>query len=249
MMFVAAAVFALVITVVFVIRQFSFEYALVISIGAGVVTNILGFLVADLKYSSTVRIGLLILMSIVCGLIAYAAEFFKRVLDYTAIERVQFEDDDYYYYVKAVPKINLSMPRHNVRRMVDNEGEEDDDYEEHADISIVGNDDVRYEEYTEDDYNVDTDTSDIELEDDSRRFPGFSMKKETPAPEPVPSFAKSSDKKTAYEKFDGFDFDDEDATYTDYGEDELEEADSKFDNLTDDDKDVKYVDYEDDDFT
>jgi hypothetical protein len=25
-------------------------------------------------------------------------------LDYARTERVQFEDDDYYYYVKAVPK-------------------------------------------------------------------------------------------------------------------------------------------------
>ncbi|MBO4415141.1 MAG: hypothetical protein J5824_04065 [Lachnospiraceae bacterium] len=175
-MFIAVVVFALVILVVYLIRQFSFEYALVISIGAGVITNILGFLVADLKYSSTVKIGTLILMSVVCGIIAYIAEFFKRVLDYTAIERVQFEDDDYYYYVKAVPKINLSMPRHNVQRMGDVDMDEDDE-EDYHDISIVGNDDVRYEEYTEEDYNIDTDTSDDES-DDSDKVPGIASRKD-----------------------------------------------------------------------
>ncbi|MCR5330426.1 MAG: hypothetical protein K6E62_04470 [Lachnospiraceae bacterium] len=175
-MFVAIAVFTLVVIVVWLIRQFSFEYALVISIGAGVITNILGFLIADFKYSSTVNVGTLILMSLLAGFIALIGEYFKRVLDYTAIERVQFEDDDYYYYVKAVPKVNLSMPRHNVQRIVENEGESDEDDEEYSDISIVGNDDVRYEDYTEEDYNVDTDTSDSDDDDDSRRFPGFSSR-------------------------------------------------------------------------
>ena len=30
------------------------------------------------------------------------------MVDYTRIESVQFEDDDYYYYVKAVPKVTVS---------------------------------------------------------------------------------------------------------------------------------------------
>jgi hypothetical protein len=30
------------------------------------------------------------------------------MVDYTRIENVQFEDDDYYYYVKAVPKVTVS---------------------------------------------------------------------------------------------------------------------------------------------
>ena len=29
-------------------------------------------------------------------------------MDYSRIESVQFEDDDYYYYVKAVPKVTVS---------------------------------------------------------------------------------------------------------------------------------------------
>ena len=29
-------------------------------------------------------------------------------VDYTRTEYTQFEDDDYYYYVKAVPKINVA---------------------------------------------------------------------------------------------------------------------------------------------
>ena len=165
-MFGTIAVFAVVIIVVFIIRQFSFEYAFVVSIGAGVVTNILGFLIADLKFSLTANIGVLALMSVVGGIIAYVVEFMKRVLDYTSVERVQFEDDDYYYYVKAVPKVNVSIPRHNVKRISDDDEDGagiDDDEPEYSDIRIVGSEDVRYEEYTDDDYRVNTDTSDDDV--------------------------------------------------------------------------------------
>ena len=38
-------------------------------------------------------------------------------LDYTRIEHVQFEDDDYYYFVKAVPKITVTTPEKKVKRI------------------------------------------------------------------------------------------------------------------------------------
>ncbi|MBP5332248.1 MAG: hypothetical protein J6Y89_10400, partial [Lachnospiraceae bacterium] len=273
-MFVAIAVFTLVVIVVWLIRQFSFEYALLVSVGAGVITNILGFLIADFKYSSTVNVGTLILMSLLAGVIAFIAEFFKRVLDYTAIERVQFEDDDYYYYVKAVPKVNLSMPRHNVQKIVENEGDGDDEDEEYSDISIVGNDDVRYEEYTEDDYNVDTDTSDSASDDGSRRFPGFSARFDRAGKEEKDGIkGKYAFRASDYGKTDEEEIEEEpgvvnelkpsedDEDLTEYGIEMLEEpaednadgsddggsADSQSDSDGDDDE-VRYVDFDDEDF-
>jgi hypothetical protein len=41
-------------------------------------------------------------------IIELLVEFFCFMVDYTRIENVQFEDDDYYYYVKAVPKVSVS---------------------------------------------------------------------------------------------------------------------------------------------
>ena len=42
---------------------------------------------------------------VVCVLIAYMIQFFRLTLDYHGTRKLQFEDDEYYYYVKAVPKI------------------------------------------------------------------------------------------------------------------------------------------------
>ena len=52
---------------------------------------------------------------------ALVFQFFRLALDYTAVERVQFEDDDYFYYVKAVPKINLAVPERSVKKISEKE--------------------------------------------------------------------------------------------------------------------------------
>ena len=46
-----------------------------------------------------------------------AVEFFAFNLDYSRTEKVQFEDDEYYYYVKAVPKVTLSAPERRVKKI------------------------------------------------------------------------------------------------------------------------------------
>ena len=38
-------------------------------------------------------------------------------VDYSRTEYTQFEDDDYYYYVKAVPKITISTPDVKVQKI------------------------------------------------------------------------------------------------------------------------------------
>ena len=38
-------------------------------------------------------------------------------VDFTRTEYVQFEDDDYYYYVKAVPKVKVTTQNVKVKRI------------------------------------------------------------------------------------------------------------------------------------
>ena len=153
-MIMMIVVFALVITVVWFIRRFSFDYSFQISLGAGVLVNILGFLIADLKYDVTVSVGTLLIMSLLSGIIAMFCDYMKRILDYTAVERVQFEDDDYYYYVKAVPKVNISLREMDVK---------------HFNRSAIDGDEYEYEEETEDeDYEPDNayEQNDVEEEEE-----------------------------------------------------------------------------------
>ena len=38
-------------------------------------------------------------------------------VDYSRSENLQFEDDEYYYYVKAIPKMNVSTQEKTIKRI------------------------------------------------------------------------------------------------------------------------------------
>jgi len=117
LMLVMVTAFALSLVVVAVTRSLSMDYSWIIAIVAGTIAQLgvifVGDIVADVSVSV---IGLLvgILFSIV---IAGIYTFFVFAVDYSRTEYVQFEDDDYYYYVKAVPKLTVSAPDVKVQKI------------------------------------------------------------------------------------------------------------------------------------
>lgn len=113
-MFVTVGIFAIIIVIMYLVRKLRFEFVFEINIVLGAVLMILGFLLANLKWDIEIGIGGVILGTILSMLLVFIAHFFRMVLDYTSVEYVQFEDDDYYYYVKAVPKIDVAIPSKNV---------------------------------------------------------------------------------------------------------------------------------------
>lgn len=114
---VIAGSFAVTVVVVYLIRRMSVEYAWTIAMVAGAMVNLVLLLIGDLMYDINVSMGGAILGSIVAILIAKIIEFFRFCVDYSRTERVQFEDDDYYYYVKAVPKMSVVASTKTVKKI------------------------------------------------------------------------------------------------------------------------------------
>lgn len=114
-MFVAVAGFAATVIVVYLIRRMSIDYAWTIAIVTGALLNILIQLFGDLLYSTHISIAGLLLGSIVSVVLVKVLEFFVFNVDYSRTELVQFEDDEYYYYVKAVPKNTVAAPEKRVK--------------------------------------------------------------------------------------------------------------------------------------
>lgn len=110
-------IFAIILLVVYFVRRMKFDYAFEISIASGVLTGILGFLISYLILDKSEQILAMIFGMIISGVIVYGIHFFKLTLDYSGVEHVQFEDDVYYYYVKAVPKITVTTPQMNVKHI------------------------------------------------------------------------------------------------------------------------------------
>ena len=74
-------------------------------------------LIGDLIFDTNVSIVGIIIGTVFSILIAKIVEFFAFHVDYSRVEKVQFEDDEYYYYVKAVPKITVATPSKTVKRI------------------------------------------------------------------------------------------------------------------------------------
>ena len=97
--------FSVTVIVVNVIKRFYFKFAWPVAIFVGTLTDILVIAIAASKTGAKISGGALVAGSLFSMLIAVVVKFFIFTVDYEKTERVQFEDDDYYYYVKAVPKI------------------------------------------------------------------------------------------------------------------------------------------------
>jgi len=109
---ITAVVFALVIILVHVTGRQAIDFAKEIAIALGVLMTIFGFIMAVIvAEDTTIRIGGMMFMAIVCGLIALLIRLFDCVLDYNRAESVQFEDDDNYYHVRIVPKMVPTKPQ------------------------------------------------------------------------------------------------------------------------------------------
>lgn len=113
------AIYALALTVVYVVRKLEFDYSFEIAVLIGVVVSIFGHVLLNSRHELPLGVAATVLYHILAGVLVIVIYFFMRVLDYTAVEHVQFEDDDYYYYVRAVPKIKVGMPQLNIRRVTE----------------------------------------------------------------------------------------------------------------------------------
>lgn len=125
-MILAIIVVAVVIILAYVISKIPFDYSWYVAIGvaavAGIIVDIAGASVlgADSNAGSAV-VGL-----ILGAVIAVIFQFFKCIVDYPKKEYLQFEDDEYYYYVKAIPKLGVD------EEYEADEDDEDDEYVENV---------------------------------------------------------------------------------------------------------------------
>ena len=116
-MLVTIVAFAITVIVVYLIRRMSMDHSWTIAMIAGVMIEVLMLLVGDLMYDTNLSIVSALLGAVVTVLACKIIEFFRFCLDYSRTEKVQFEDDEYYYYVKAVPKMTVAAPTNTVKKI------------------------------------------------------------------------------------------------------------------------------------
>lgn len=125
-MYMSVFIFTIVTFVVYFIRDRKADYAFEIAVVTGSFLNLILFLVVN--YLMEININVLHLLggiAISC-LLVWFIQFFRLPLNYAGAENLQFEDDEYYYYVKAVPKMSVSAARKKVKRFNTHHNAEDE---------------------------------------------------------------------------------------------------------------------------
>ena len=107
-------VFTLVILIVYGISRLAVDYSWYIAIGVGTLVNVIG-LAIQASGIEGMSVVMVVIGSVIGGLLAAVIQFMGCTLDYARKESLQFEDDDYYYYVKAVPKIQITQAERTVK--------------------------------------------------------------------------------------------------------------------------------------
>ena len=116
-MMIIIAAFVFTVVLVYIIRRLSIDHSWTIAIIAGTIIDVVILLLGDLMYDTNVSVLGVLLGSVVAVILCVILQFFVFNVDYNRTEKVQFEDDEYYYYVKAVPKMTLAAPEKTVKRI------------------------------------------------------------------------------------------------------------------------------------
>lgn len=124
-MFLVLGVLVAALLIVYIIRRMSIENAWTVAIVSGTLFQTIGLIAGYILLEIPDKtIGVLVGNLISC-VIAFVLQFLFFNLDYSRTERLQFEDDEYYYYVKAVPKAIVSGQDKQIKRFSGTDGKSD----------------------------------------------------------------------------------------------------------------------------
>lgn len=116
-MIVIMVVFSASLLLVGIIKGLSVNYSWVVAIVTGAVVNIILVIMSHTMLSLDYSMAGLFMGSLVGVLIGLAVYFFVLSVDYSGTEHVTFEDDDYLYYVKAVPKMSVTKAQPTTKKI------------------------------------------------------------------------------------------------------------------------------------
>lgn len=123
-MYLVLGIMIVTMVIVNIIRRLSIENAWIVAIITGTLVEAVGLISGYMILGISGKTVEVLVGSVIALLIAFVIQFFCFHLDYSRTERLQFEDDEYYYYVKAIPKVMVSGSEKKVKKFSGRDEEE-----------------------------------------------------------------------------------------------------------------------------
>lgn len=129
-MYAIILVFSLVSVIVYLVRTQEWDFAFDIAILAGSALNIVSILIVNYFFDININLLLFLAGAFLSILLVWMYQFMHLPLNYAGVEKLQFEDEEYYYYVRAVPKMNIAVTSKHVKHFNRRSHMDDEDSEE-----------------------------------------------------------------------------------------------------------------------
>lgn len=108
-----------VMAAVYVIRRMKVNYSWMLAIGSGALIYLIIMLIGIYAFDIAVSIPACMVNTLLAVAVGLILHLFLFSVDYTRTEYVQFEDEEYYYYVKAIPKITVTLSNKKVKHITE----------------------------------------------------------------------------------------------------------------------------------
>ena len=116
-LYITLIVFSIVTIFVYFIRNSKIDYSFEIAIISGGFLNTILLLFMNFFMDININVFRFFITMILSVAFVWLVQLFRLSLNYAGVENLQFEDDEYYYYVKAVPKMTVAAPTNTVKKI------------------------------------------------------------------------------------------------------------------------------------
>lgn len=116
-MWLMVATVVISILVVNMIRTRAVDHAWKIASAVGAVVSLIIALIGNIVLGAGISYVQIVISAVLGLAVGLVLEFLFFSVDYSRTENIQFEDDEYYYYVRAVPKVGVAAPEKEVKRI------------------------------------------------------------------------------------------------------------------------------------
>ena len=99
------AITAICIVLVFILHQMVFSYNWGVAVIVGLLSILVASAIGSARLGATFSFSTALIGVILSGILALLYALAFHGADYKGTERLRFEDDDYFYFVKAIPKL------------------------------------------------------------------------------------------------------------------------------------------------
>lgn len=149
-MWLTILAFVVVTVIVYMISRCSFDYSWRVANGAGAVTYLVIMVLGGMFLNIHINMGGVILSAVAAVLLGLVTEFAVLGVDYSRSEHTQFEDDEYVYYVKAVPKSVVAQKEKSIKTISsDYDRKEEQEQEEVSPVERVHEENFDFEKQLE----------------------------------------------------------------------------------------------------